>query len=61
MKRKQLFGNHITKKMGDHLYTILRSFPNVNYRTSGFLTNEALEGIARTTIANFNAWTYNGL
>jgi D-lactate dehydrogenase len=25
-----------------------------------FLTNEALEGIARTTIANFNAWTYNG-
>jgi hypothetical protein len=33
----------------------------VNYRTPRLLTNEALEGIARTTIANFNAWTYNGI
>jgi D-lactate dehydrogenase len=35
------------KKNGDHLYTILRSFPNVLITGhQGFLTNEALEGIA---------------
>jgi D-lactate dehydrogenase len=27
----------------------------------GFLTNETLAGIAHTTIANLNAWTYNGI
>jgi D-lactate dehydrogenase len=61
-KEKNIFfSNHNTKKMGDHLYTILRSFPNVLITGhQGFLTSEALEGIARTTIANFNAWTYNG-
>jgi D-lactate dehydrogenase len=56
------FTNHITKKPKDHLYTILRSFPNVLITGhQGFLTNEALEGIAHTTIANFNAWAYNGI
>ena len=56
------FGNHINKKLEDHLYTILRSFPNVLITGhQGFLTNEALEGIAQTTIVNFNAWAYNGL
>jgi D-lactate dehydrogenase len=28
-ERTIFFGNHITEKLGDHLYTILRSFPNV--------------------------------
>lgn len=60
-ERAIFFSNRITEKLGDHLYTILRSFPNVLITGhQGFLTNEALEGIARTTIANFNAWTYNG-
>ncbi|WP_339920992.1 2-hydroxyacid dehydrogenase [uncultured Flavobacterium sp.] len=56
------FGNHINKKLEDHLYTILRSFPNVLITGhQGFLTKEALERIAQTTIVNFNAWAYNGL
>ncbi|WP_016988406.1 2-hydroxyacid dehydrogenase [Flavobacterium sp. ACAM 123] len=60
-ERSIFFGNHITEKLEDHLYTILRSFPNVLITGhQGFLTNEALEGIAHTTIANFNSWAYNG-
>ena len=56
------FGNHINKKLEDHLHTILRSFPNVLITGhQGFLTKEALERIAQTTIVNFNAWAYNGL
>ena len=56
------FGNHINKKLEDHLYTIPRSFPNVLITGhQGFLTKEALERIAQTTIVNFNAWAYNGL
>ena len=61
-ERPIFFHNHISKKIEDHLYTILRSHPNVLITGhQGFLTNEALEGIAHTTIANLNAWAYNGI
>ncbi|MEZ7500112.1 NAD(P)-dependent oxidoreductase [Flavobacterium sp. Arc3] len=56
------FGNHINKKIEDHMYIILRSFPNVLITGhQGFLTKEALEKIAHDIIANFNAWAYNGV
>lgn len=59
-ERKIFFLNHTNKKIDDHLYTILRSFPNVLITGhQGFLTNEALKAIANTTIANLNAWLYN--
>jgi D-lactate dehydrogenase len=57
MKRKNIFFSNHTKNGGSFIH-YTRSFPNVNYRTR-LLTNEALEEL-RTTIANFNAWTYNG-
>ncbi|TDE01423.1 2-hydroxyacid dehydrogenase [Flavobacterium hiemivividum] len=62
-KEKNIFfGNHMDKKFEDNLYTILRAFPNVLITGhQGFLTNEALQGIANTTIANFNAWSYAGI
>tara|TARA_R110002126_G_scaffold278542_2_gene425145 strand:+ start:68 stop:1045 length:978 start_codon:yes stop_codon:yes gene_type:complete len=56
------FQNHITEKINDPIYTILRSLPNVLITGhQGFLTNEALQGIANTTIANFNAWAFNNI
>ncbi|WP_367754206.1 2-hydroxyacid dehydrogenase [Flavobacterium sp. WC2430] len=59
-ERPIFFKNHVNKKNNDHMYTILRSLPNVLITGhQGFLTNEALQGIANTTIANFNAWAYN--
>ncbi|SDW34205.1 D-lactate dehydrogenase [Flavobacterium degerlachei] len=52
----------IDKNIDDEIYTILRSLPNVLITGhQGFLTNEALQGIANTTIANLNAWAYNGI
>lgn len=61
-EKKIFFRNHIDKKIGDEIYTILRSFPNVLITGhQGFLTHEALQGIANTTIANLNAWAYNGI
>jgi len=61
-EKKIFFRNHIDKKISDEIYTILRSFPNVLVTGhQGFLTNEALQGIANTTIANLNAWAYNGI
>jgi hypothetical protein len=42
MKERTIF-NHITEKLGDHLYTILRSFNVLITGHQGFLTNEALE------------------
>ncbi|MFT5229865.1 MAG: D-lactate dehydrogenase [Urechidicola sp.] len=60
---KQIFfQNLIDKNVGDEIYKILRSLPNVLITGhQGFLTNEALQGIATTTIANLNAWAYNGI
>jgi D-lactate dehydrogenase len=60
---KQIFfRNLIDKNVGDEIYKILRSLPNVLITGhQGFLTNEALQGIATTTIANLNAWAYNGI
>jgi D-lactate dehydrogenase len=61
-EKEIFFQNHIDKKIGDEIYTILRSFPNVLITGhQAFLTNEALQGIANTTIANLNAWAYNGI
>jgi D-lactate dehydrogenase len=60
--KKIFFRNLIDKNVGDEIYTILRSLPNVLITGhQGFLTNEALQGIASTTIANLNAWAYNGI
>jgi D-lactate dehydrogenase len=62
-KEKQIFFiNHAHHEIEDHLYTILRSLPNVLITGhQAFLTEEALQGIAKTTIANLNAWAYNGI
>jgi D-lactate dehydrogenase len=60
-ERNIFFLKHTTSKIDDQLYTILHSYPNVLITGhQAFLTNEALEGIASTTIANLNAWLYNG-
>jgi D-lactate dehydrogenase len=60
--KKIFFRNLIDKNIGNETYTILRSLPNVLITGhQGFLTNEALQGIATTTIANLNAWAYNGI
>jgi D-lactate dehydrogenase len=54
------FKDHLEEKIEDPIYIILRSYPNVLITGhQGFLTNEALDGIAHTTIANLNAWAYN--
>jgi D-lactate dehydrogenase len=61
-EKKIFFRNLIDKNIEDEIYTILRSLPNVLITGhQGFLTNEALQGIASTTIANLNAWAYNGI
>ncbi len=59
-ERAIFFQNHINEKINDHPYTILRALPNVLITGhQGFLTNEAIQAIANTTIANLNAWEYN--
>jgi D-lactate dehydrogenase len=62
-KEKHIFFiNHSQHKIEDHLYTILRSHPNVMITGhQAFLTNEALQAIAKTTIANLNSWAYNAI
>ena len=56
------FQDHTKSPINDSLFLKLRSYPNVIITGhQGFLTNEALEGIAHTTIANLNAWAYNGI
>ena len=56
------FQDHTKATISDPLFLKLRSYPNVIITGhQGFLTNEALEGIAHTTIANLNAWAYNGI
>jgi len=54
------FKDHHGEKIEDPVFTILRSYPNVLITGhQGFLTNEALEGIANTTMANLNSWAFN--
>jgi len=56
------FQDHTEAPITDTLFLKLRSYPNVMITGhQGFLTNETLEGIAHTTIANLNAWAYNGI
>ena len=56
------FQEHTDTPITDALFLKLRSYPNVLITGhQGFLTNEALEAVAHTTIANLNAWAYNGI
>jgi D-lactate dehydrogenase len=56
------FKDHTSKRINDEMYANLRSFPNVLITGhQAFLTNEALQGIANTTIANLNAWAHHGI
>jgi D-lactate dehydrogenase len=51
------FSNHSDNAITDELFLKLRSYPNVLITGhQSFLTNEALSGIAKTTIENLNAW-----
>lgn len=56
------FQDHTDTPIKDSLFLKLRSYPNVMITGhQGFLTTEALEGIAHTTVANLNAWAYKGI
>ncbi|TDE06912.1 NAD(P)-dependent oxidoreductase [Flavobacterium sandaracinum] len=56
------FIEHTEAPITDLLFLKLRSYPNVLITgNQGLLTNETLAGIAHTTIANLNAWAYNGI
>jgi D-lactate dehydrogenase len=51
------FYNHSDKKIEDELFEKLRSYPTILITGhQAFLTNEALQGIAETTIANLDSW-----
>ena len=51
------FSNHSNNPISDELFLQLRACPNVLITGhQSFLTNEALSGIANTTIANLDAW-----
>lgn len=55
------FKNHLSSRINDDLFTKLRSYPNVIITGhQAFLTNEALKGIAETTIFNLNEWEKQG-
>jgi D-lactate dehydrogenase len=55
------FHNLIDRKMDDELFEKLRSYPNVLITGhQAFLTNEALEGIATTTMNNIDQWSKEG-
>jgi lactate dehydrogenase-like 2-hydroxyacid dehydrogenase len=56
------FKDHTEAPITDTIFLKLRSYPNVMITGhQGFLTNETLIGIAHMTIANLNAWAYNGI
>ena len=56
------FQDHTEAPITDTVFLKLRSYPNVIITGhQGFLTNETLTKIAHTTIANLNAWAYNGI
>jgi D-lactate dehydrogenase len=55
------FHDHRQKEIKDPLFQKLRSYPNVLITGhQAFLTREALQGIASTTLANLDAWSKNG-
>jgi D-lactate dehydrogenase len=55
------FYNHSDKKIEDELFEKLRSYPTVLITGhQAFLTNEALEGIASTTMNNIDQWSKKG-
>jgi D-lactate dehydrogenase len=55
------FYNHQNSEIQDELFKRLRSHPRVLLTGhQAFLTNEALTGIANTTIANLDAWGSGG-
>ncbi len=54
------FYDHIDSQINDAIFQKLRSYPNVLLTGhQAFLTNEALQGIADTTIANLDGWSNN--
>lgn len=56
------FDDHTSTKIADVLFLKLRSYPTILITGhQAFLTNEALQGIANTTIANLDGWTKNGI
>lgn len=56
------FHDHKGSQINDELFQKLRSYPNVLITGhQAFLTNEALQGIAGTTIANLDAWSHDGI
>jgi D-lactate dehydrogenase len=56
------FYDHTNKGINDEMFQKLRSHQNVLITGhQAFLTNEALQGIANTTMANLDAWTHNGI
>lgn len=56
------FYDHTGKTINDALFQKLRSYPNVMLTGhQAFLTNEALQGIANTTISNLDSWTLGGI
>ena len=55
------FSDHRNTIIQDEMYHILRSFKNVLMTGhQAFLTKEALQGMATTTIANLDAWEAGG-
>jgi D-lactate dehydrogenase len=60
---KPIFFKDLTGKLiNDDLYVKLRSYPNVLITGhQAYLTNEALAGIASTTIQNLDQWTATGV
>lgn len=56
------FNNHSKTIIKDEIFEKLRSYENVLITGhQAFLTNEALEGIAMTTIENLTEWEENGV
>jgi len=56
------FYDHTDKELEDKLFEKIRSYPNVLITGhQAFLTQEALKGIASTTIANLDVWEGNGI
>jgi D-lactate dehydrogenase len=54
------FYDHTDSQINDVVFQKLRSYPNVLLTGHQvFLTNEALQGIAETTIANLDEWSNN--
>lgn len=61
-EKQIFFYDHSGSKIKDELFETLRSYPNVLITGhQAFLTNEALQGIANTTITNLSDWTQNGI